>query len=348
MNRLNIIKKQLSGNKVASSSSNIPLNVLVTGAAGNIGYALVFLIAKGTMLGNRKINLHLLDIPQAEKALKGVEMELLDGAFPLVNKIIATSDYKVAFNQIDIALLVGARPRGPGMVRADLLKANAKIFVGQGQALNKYAKKSVKVVVVGNPANTNCLIAMHYAPSIPKKNFSALTRLDQSRAKSLLASKIGNINASEIKNVIIWGNHSKTQYPDVNHAYVMSNNGRLSIRSAINNDEYLNTEFIKTVQYRGAAIIKQRGKSSAASAANAVVDHVKSWVFGSDNEIVSMAICSDNNPYNIPNGLIYSFPVIIDKDGNINIVKNLTIDKFSRNKMIATANELIDEKKQAL
>jgi len=327
-----------------------PLNVLVTGAAGNIGYSLLFLIAKGTMLGNRRINLRLLDIPQAEKSLKGVAMELEDGAFPLLSSIVPTSDYKVAFDKVDIALLVGARPRGPGMVRADLLKANAKIFVGQGQALDKYAKKSVKVVVVGNPANTNCLIAMKNAPSIPKTQFTALTRLDQNRAKSQIANKLGNINPSQVKDIIIWGNHSKTQYPDVNQGYIEDypqKNMQTSIRSAIDNDEYLNTEFIKTVQYRGASIIEQRGKSSAASAANAIIDHVRSWYFGTDNEVVSMGVISDNNPYDIPDDLIYSFPVTI-KYGKWSIVKGYKIDDFSKQKMHDTAIELMEEKIQVL
>jgi malate dehydrogenase len=353
MNRLSQISAHLTGASCPNESkaAKKPVVVTVTGAAGNIAYSLLFMIAKGGLLGyDQPVELRLLDIPQSAQAMEGVAMELNDSSFPLISKLITTTDYKVAFSGVEIALLVGARPRGPGMVRADLLKANAKIFVGQGQALDKYASKNVKICVVGNPANTNCLILMKNAPSLPKSAFSALTRLDQNRAKSQLAAKI-NVAPSQIQNLIIWGNHSKTQYPDVNHGHIVDfpQKGLItSIRAAVQDEAYLNGDFIKTVQYRGAAIIKARGKSSAASAANAVIDHVYSWVNGTaDNEVVSMAVPSDGNPYGVPAGLIYSFPVKC-KNGQYTIVPGYQLDDFSKQKMAATADELIEERSQAL
>lgn len=273
-------------------------------------------------------------------------MELKDCSFPLLTKIIATTDYKTAFTDIDVALLIGAKPRGKGMVRADLLRENASIFKGQGEAIEKYSSRNIKVVVVGNPANTNCLITMKHAPSIPRSNFTALTRLDQNRAVSQLADKLG-CQVNDIHNVIIWGNHSKTQYPDISHAYITGKNDAVltSVRSAVNDDIWIEKEFISCVQQRGAAIIKARGLSSAASAANACLDHIRDWLCGSDGRIISMAVLSDKNPYGIADGIIYSFPVTCS-NGNWNIVK-LPVSEYSWEKMKDTEKELLDERKTA-
>lgn len=325
-----------------------PMSVLVTGAAGNIGYAILFMIAQGKMLGDIPIELRLLDIPPMAKALEGVKMELMDGAFPLVKKIVATTDYKTAFHDLDIALLIGAKPRGPGMVRADLLKANAGIFAGQGKALDQYAKKSVKVLVVGNPANTNALIAMRNAPSIPATSFSAMTRLDENRAKGQIAQKIG-VDVSQVNNVIIWGNHSKTQFPDVAHGTISdfpSPGHTTSIRAAVCDDRYLGGEFLTTVQQRGAAIIKARQKSSAASAASAAVDHMRSWVLGSNGKYVSMGVPSDGS-YGIPTGIIFSFPVVCS-DGGYKIVQGLKHSDWAHGKLKVTTDELLSERSMAL
>jgi len=294
---------------------------------------------------DQPVILHLLEIEPAMEALKGVIMELEDGAYPLLAGIVATSDVAVAFKDIDYAILVGAFPRKAGMERKDLLEKNAGIFKEQGKALNQYAKKTVKVVVVGNPANTNALIASHYAPDIPKENFTALTRLDHNRAKTQISARL-KIPVQNVHDVIIWGNHSATQYPDVNHGFVEMNDKKISIREAINDDEYLNGPFIKTVQQRGAAIIQARKLSSAMSAAKAVCDHMYDWVNGSGDEIVSMAVPSDGS-YGIKEGVIYSFPVKT-KDGKYEIVQGLKIDEFSRKKMDITYNELLEERKIAL
>jgi malate dehydrogenase len=322
---------------------------VVTGGAGNIAYAILFLIGKGCMLGpDQPIELCLLDIKPAEQALQGVLMELRDAAFPLVVKLVATIDYETAFRGADIALLIGARPRGKGMVRADLLKANASIFRGQGAALNKFASRNCKVLVVGNPCNTNALMCMVNAPSLPARNFTAMTRLDQNRAKAQIARKLG-VTVRQVRNVIIWGNHSKTQYPDVNHAYVQNvpqSGLNSSVRTAVNDDAWLNGDFISTVQQRGAAIIKARGKSSAASAANAAVDHMRAWCLGSGGEIVNMAVPSDGS-YGVPKGLIFSFPVTCAGDGSYKIVQGLTLDAFSKAKLALTIAELVQEKKSA-
>jgi len=271
-------------------------------------------------------------------------MEINDGSYPLVHEIIATVDPMVGFKDADVAVLVGAKPRSKGMERGDLLSANAKIFQIQGAALDKVAKKSVKVCVVGNPANTNALIASHYAPSIPKKNFSALTRLDLNRADSQIAKKTG-VSVSDINNIIIWGNHSATQYPDVNHATVRGT----PLREFIKDDVWLNDGFISKVAKRGAEIIGTKGKSSAVSAANAACDHVHDWFFGTPSfKCTSMAVISDGNPYGAPPGLMYSFPVQVGTDGNWHFVKGLKIDEFSRKKMDASAKELLEERKMAL
>lgn len=324
-----------------------PLSLCVSGAAGNIAYAMLFQIGSGAMLGhNQPIHLRLLDLPGMQDKLKGVEMELRDCAFPVFASITCTSSYEEAFKDLDLCILVGAKPRGPGMERKDLLKANAAIFKGQGEALNKYAKRSVKVCVVGNPANTNAMIAAMHAPDIPKENITALTRLDQNRALGLLSDRTG-IAVSCIKNVIVWGNHSKTQFPDTAHSYVQINGDVLPLRSLVNADHWLNEEFMSTVQDRGAAIIKARGMSSAASAANAAVEHMRDWVLGTaPGEFVSMAVPSDGS-YGVPTGLIFSFPVKC-KSGRYEIVQGLAMNDFAKQKMALTIAELVQEKTQAI
>eukprot|EP01083_Nonionella_stella_P028954 79827_1 len=324
-----------------------PWKVCVTGAAGNIAYAIIFAIGRGQLLGqNRPIEIRLLDIPPMQAALNGVVMELEDCAFPLITKIVGTTDYRTAFEDVDVALLIGARPRGPGMVRADLLKANAGIFAGQGKAIDEFASKNVKVCVVGNPANTNALICMKNAPSIPKKNFSAMTRLDQNRAIAQVANRLG-CSISKIKNVVIWGNHSKTQYPDVSHATVDGHSANGPVRTVVSDDVWLDGEFITTIQQRGAAIIAARKLSSAASAANACMDHVRDWICGTkEGQIVSMAVVSDGS-YGVPEDIIYSFPVTC-ANGEYSIVQGLPIDKNSRKLMDATAQELVEERTTAL
>jgi len=325
-----------------------PVKVVVTGAAGNIGYSIVFMIGEGQLLGpDQPLELRLLGIPGMEKQLHGLVLELEDCAYPLLAKIIPTTDYKTAFLDVDIALLIGARPRGPGMQRKDLLTANAKIFSGQGKALDAHASRNVKVLVVGNPANTNALIALKNAPSIPKANFTCLTYLDQNRAKSIIAQKVG-VPVAAVKNVVIWGNHSKTQYPDVNHAYIVDQTkGKIPVRTAVKDDAWLNGAFITDVQDRGAVIIEARQKSSAASAAQAAVDHVRTWFLGSHEEIVSMGLYSDGSLYGIPKDLIFSFPVIT-KAGSYEVVRDLKVDEFSRKKLTQTTKELLEERDQAL
>jgi len=324
-------------------SQPTPTRVLVTGAAGQIAYYLIFLVAKGDLLGpNQPIILHLLDVPFCKEALGGVELEIIDCAFPLVHGVVATTDVKEAFTNVDLALLVGAFPRKEGMERKDLLEKNASIFREQGAALDQYASKNVKVVVVGNPANTNAWLAMNAAPSIPKENFSALTRLDHNRAKAQIAARAG-VTAARVHNVVIWGNHSSTQYPDVSYGYVETASGKKSVKEAVNDQAYLQSDFITTVQQRGAAIIKARKLSSAASAAKAIIDHMRDWINGTpEGEYVSMAVRSDGS-YGIEEGLIYSFPVTI-KDGRYSIVQGLEVDEFSRKKLDLTAAELLDEK----
>ena len=289
---------------------------------------------------DQPVNLHLLDIKLAEQSLQGVIMEIEDCAFPLVNKIVPTFEYDEAFANADYALLVGAMPRKEGMLRKDLLKANVGIFKAQGESINRVAKKTIKILVVGNPANTNCYVCSHYAPSIPKENFSALTRLDHNRAKAQLALKL-NVSVRDISNVIIWGNHSNTQFPDVNHAVVRSGNTSKPIREAINDNQWLNGEFVSNVQQRGSLVISVRKLSSAASAARAITDHMRNWVLGTPKgEWVSMAVFSGE--YGIPEGVIYSYPVTC-QNGKYEIVKGLNIDEFARKMMTTTYDELKDE-----
>ena len=315
-----------------------PMHVAVTGAAGQIGYALLFRIAAGDLLGkDQPVVLHLLEVTPALKALKGVEMELLDGAFPLLRGIVTTDDARVAFDGVDVAMLVGARPRGPGMERKDLLEANAAIFSAQGRALNDHAKRTVKVLVVGNPANTNALIAMRNAPDLGPANFSAMTRLDHNRAISQLAVKAGADNV-DVKRMIIWGNHSNTQVPDAAHATV---DGRPAL--GLVEHEWVEGTFIPTVQKRGAEVIEARGASSAASAAAAAIDHVRDWVLGTpEDDWVSMAIPSEGW-YGVESGLIYSFPVTV-RDGVVRVVEGLEIGESVRTRMRATERELLEER----
>ena len=315
-----------------------PLNVAITGAAGQIGYALAFRVAAGGMLGaDQPINLHLLEITPALPALGGVLMELNDCAFPTLNKVIATDDAKVAFRDCHVGLLVGARPRGPGMERKDLLLANAQIFSAQGRALNEVADQSVRILVVGNPANTNALIASRNAPRIDRRRFTAMTRLDHNRALSQVAEKTGtHVNA--IKRMTIWGNHSSTQYPDISHALVNGRPARELVEQS-----WLEQNFIPTVQQRGAAVIKARGSSSAASAASAAIDHVRLWMLGTaEGDWTSMAVPSDGS-YGIKEGLIYSHPVAC-RNGEYQVVQRLSVDDFSRQRMDLTEKELREER----
>jgi malate dehydrogenase len=315
-----------------------PVRVAVTGAAGQIGYALLFRIAAGDMLGpDQPVILHLLEITPALPALQGVVMELNDCAFPTLAGVVATDDVNVAFKDVDYALLVGARPRGPGMERKDLLEANGAIFAPQGKALNDHAKRDVKVLVVGNPANTNALIAQQNAPDLDPNCFTAMVRLDHNRALSQLAEKTG-AHTTDIKRMTIWGNHSSTQYPDIHHATVK---GKPAI-DGVDGAWYKDT-FIPTVQQRGAAIIKARGASSAASAASAAIDHMRDWARGTaDGDWVSMGIPSDGS-YGIQPGVIYGYPVTI-KGGKFSIVQGLEIGTFSRERMDATDKELREER----
>jgi malate dehydrogenase len=315
-----------------------PVRVTVTGAAGQIGYALLFRIASGAMLGDdQPVILHLLDITPAMDALQGVRMELEDCAFPLLAGVVCTDDPSVGFKDADYALLVGARPRGPGMERKDLLEANAAIFSVQGKAIDQNASKNIKVLVVGNPANTNALIAQRNAPSISPRNFTAMTRLDHNRAMTQIAIKTGK-TFNDFTNMNIWGNHSATQYPDLFNAKVSGQTA-----SDLVDQAWLEADFIPTVQQRGAAIIKARGASSAASAANAAIGHVRSWALGTEgDDWVSMGVYSDGS-YGIAEGLIYSFPCRC-KDGEWAIVQGVEVNDFSRGKMEASEKELAEER----
>jgi malate dehydrogenase len=314
-----------------------PVRVAVTGAAGQISYSLLFRIAAGEMLGaDQPIILQLLEIPPAMDALGGVIMELDDCAFPLVQEIVASTDPDEAFKDVYFALLVGSRPRGPGMERKELLEANAQIFSVQGKSLNDHASSNVKVLVVGNPANTNCLIAQRNAPNIDPRQFTAMTRLDHNRAAAQLAEKTGN-HVTEVRDLAIWGNHSATQYPDITQATVAGTAAMELVEQS-----WVEDEFIPTVQQRGAAIIKARGLSSAASAANAAIGHMNSWALGTKGATVSMAVYSDGS-YGVTEGLIYSFPCTCE-DGQWKIVQGLEISDFSRSKMTETETELTEER----
>lgn len=315
-----------------------PVRVAVTGAAGQIGYALLFRIASGEMLGkDQPVILQLLDLPQAQAAVKGVMMELEDCAFPLLAGMVASDDPNVAFKDADYAILVGARPRSKGMERKDLLEANGAIFTVQGKALNDHASRNVKVLVVGNPANTNAYIAMKSAPDLPAKNFTAMLRLDHNRALSQLAAKTGKAVA-DIENMAVWGNHSPTMYADYRFATI----GGESVKQLINDDVWNSDVFLPTVGKRGAAIIEARGLSSAASAANAAIDHIRDWALGTNGKWVTMGIPSDGS-YGIPEGVMFGFPVTC-ANGEYTIVQGLEIDEFSRGRINVTLNELEEER----
>jgi len=315
-----------------------PVNVAITGAAGQIGYALAFRVASGQMLGpDQPVNLQLLEITAALPALSGVVMELNDCAFPTLNRVVATDDARAAFQDCHVALLVGARPRGPGMERKDLLLANAQIFSAQGKALDAVADRGVRVLVVGNPANTNALIAMKNAPALAPGNFTAMVRLDHNRALSQLAEKTGS-HVTKLKRLTVWGNHSSTQYPDLHHATV---DGKPAL--SLVDQAWYREQFIPVVQQRGAAIIKARGASSAASAASSAIDHIRDWVLGTpEGDWVSMAVPADGS-YGIPAGVIYGFPVTC-ANGSYQIVQGLAINEFSRDRMDATHRELTEER----
>ncbi|MBL7556292.1 MAG: malate dehydrogenase [Bdellovibrionaceae bacterium] len=319
-------------------ATKTPVRVAVTGAAGQIGYSLLYRIASGEMLGkDQPVILQLLEVTPAMQALKGVAMELDDCAFPLLKEIIQTDDPKVAFKDAEIALLVGARPRSKGMERKDLLEANAQIFTVQGKALNDVANKNVKVLVVGNPANTNAYIAMKSAPKLNPRNFTAMMRLDHNRALSQLATKTKTA-VGDIQKMVVWGNHSPTMYPDYRFAEV---NGK-AMKAAVNDETWYKETFIPTVGKRGAAIIEARGLSSAASAANAAIDHMRDWCLGTNGKWATMGVPSDGS-YGIPEGIIYGFPCTCE-NGDYKIVKGLEIDAFSKEKMEFTLKELTDER----
>ncbi|NOR26871.1 MAG: malate dehydrogenase [Desulforhopalus sp.] len=315
-----------------------PVRVAITGAAGQISYSLIFRVATGDMLGkDQPVILQLLEIPPAMGALEGVVMELNDCAFPLVSGIVSTDDPNVAFKDADYALLVGSRPRGPGMERSDLLKANGAIFTVQGKALNDHASRDVRVLVVGTPANTNALIAMKNAPDLNPRNFTAMMRLDHNRSLSQIATKTGS-HSTKVEKMVVWGNHSATQFPDISYSTV---NG-IPVKAKMDNEYYVN-EFIPTVQQRGAAIIKARGASSAASAASAAVDHMRDWALGSNDSWVSMGVFSGGNSYGINEELMYALPVICE-NGEWKEVQGLEISDFARKMMTATEEELLSEK----
>jgi len=315
-----------------------PVRVAVTGASGQIGYALLFRIASGDMLGkDQPVILQCLELPPAMKALEGVSMELQDCAFPLLRGVVRSDDPKKAFEGADYALLVGAKPRSKGMERADLLKENGKIFEGQGKALSEAASRDVRVLVVGNPANTNAMITSHFAKNINPNQITAMTKLDHNRGLAQLAEKTGS-KVTDIDNFAIWGNHSATQYPDISHTKI---NGK-SAREVIKDDKWVNDVFIPAVQQRGAAIINARGASSAASAASAAIEHMREWALGTDGRWTSWAVPSDGS-YGADKGIWYSYPVIV-KDGKYSIVQGLSVDQFSAQRMDVTRKELVSEK----
>ncbi|KYQ88543.1 malate dehydrogenase [Tieghemostelium lacteum] len=334
------VRNYSTSNFFVSGTGKKPLRVAITGASGQIGYQLCFRIASGEMLGkDQPVILQCLELPQALNALKGVSMELDDCAFPLLKGIVQTDDPNKAFEGADYALLVGARPRSKGMERGDLLKANAEIFSVQGKALNNHANRdTLRVLVVGNPANTNALIAARNAPNIDPKRFSAMTRLDHNRGLAQLAEKL-KCSVTDIEKFAIWGNHSATQYPDVTQTVVKGK----SAKTLINDEKWIKENFIPTVQQRGAAIIAARGLSSAASAASAAIDHMRDWTFGTNGQWTSMAVYSDGS-YGADKGLYFSFPVIVDKNGKYEIVQNIKLDQFSQERFDVTRKELLSEK----
>jgi malate dehydrogenase len=328
--------------------SKSPIRVLISGAAGQIGYALIPLVAGGQVFGlDQPVILHLLDIEPMKQVLQGVVMEVDDGAYPLVHGVVATSDYQQAFNNVQAAFLVGGFPRKAGMERKDLLEKNRPIFVDAGQALEKYADRNVKVLVVANPANTNCLVAAAHAPSIPKKNFSAMTRLDSNRAQSQVAQKLG-VAPVKVKNVLVWGNHSVTQVPDVSYAtFESADSKQLPVAGSVDEAWVFGT-FQPTVQKRGAAVISARGLSSAMSAANAAKDHMRDWFLGTPaGEYVSMSVVSDGSAYGVGKDIVYSFPCVC-KGGEYEIVKDLAVSDKIKELLKKTEQELVEERSEAL
>lgn len=322
-----------------------PIRVVVTGAAGQIAYSLLYMVAKGDVFGpNQPVILHLLDIPPMMTVVQGVVMELSDCALPLLRGVVPTADPDVAFKDVDAAFLVGAMPRKEGMERKDLLAANVGIFKVQGQAIERNAKRNIKVLVVGNPANTNALVCSKYAPSIPKENFTAMTRLDQNRATAHIAERL-DVSCADVSKVVIWGNHSSTQFPDIRHATATVKGATVSVSEAVKDDEYLKTQFIEKIQKRGAAVIAARKLSSAMSAAKAASDHMKDWWQGSSNW-VSMGVISDGS-YGVPADVVFSFPVTCS-DKKWTIVQGLEIDEFAKGKLDITAKELLEEREEAL
>jgi malate dehydrogenase len=332
---------------MAATGVKDPIRVVITGAAGQIAYSLIYQICNGEVFGkDQSLILHLFDITPMLGVLQGLIMEIDDCSLPLVKGVVTTDSEETAFKDVDVALFVGAMPRKEGMERKDLLSANVKIFKAQGLALDKYAKKTVKVLVVGNPANTNCYILAHYAQSIPRENFSCLTRLDHNRAKAQIANRL-KVSPDAVKNVIIWGNHSSTQFPDVRTATVTVKGADTPVYEAIKDDHWLKNDFISTVQKRGAAVIAARKLSSAMSAAKAMCDHMRDWWHGTkDNEWVSMGVISDGS-YGIEKGLVFSYPVKT-KGGHYTIVQNLSLDDWSRDMIEKTQKELVEEKNDAL
>jgi len=329
----------VSYNAFASTSSHKnPVRVTVTGAAGNIGYATVFRIANGDLLGkDQPVIIQLFDVPAARGALDGVAMELYDCAFPLLHSVVCSDQYSEGFKDTNYALLIGAKPRGPGMERGDLLKDNGKIFIDTGRAINDHSSRDVKVIVVGNPANTNCLIAAHHAKDLPKENFTAMTRLDHNRALYQLAAKTG-VHVEQVEKLCIWGNHSPTMYPDIHYATV---NGKKAPEQVDNN--WVDKDFIPTVQQRGAAIIKARKLSSAASAGSSAIDHIRDWVLGTKGKWTSMAVPSDGS-YGVEPGLIFSYPVTTE-NGKYKIVQGLTLNDEQKKRLQITKDELLSERK---
>lgn len=345
LRRLNMIREQLEA--TIKNDVKEPVRVLVTGASGNIGYSLCFMISQGRMFGaNQPVILHLFDLPNNLGRLNGLGLELTDGAFKLLKGIVYSTDPAVAFKDVDYAIMCGARPRTQGMERKDLLSVNSKIFEEQGKYFDMYAKKTVKVCVVGNPANTNALILAKNAPSINFKNFTALTRLDHNRAVAQLSEKL-KLDYDRIKNVIIWGNHSTTQHPDIDYCIVEDSDNTYPIKSMIADDKWIQNEFIKTVQQRGAAIIAARKMSSVASTATAICDHMRDWIIGTpDNSWVSMGVISKGE-YGAPTDVVFSFPVTC-KNGEWKIVENLKLSEFSKEKLAITGKELLEERTMAL
>lgn len=315
-----------------------PVRVSITGAAGNIGYAVAFRVANGEMLGpDQPVILHLIDLPFAEEKLKGVKMELDDCAFPLLHGVVCTSDPSVGFKDTNYNMLIGAKPRGPGMERGDLLKDNGKIFIDTGKAINDHSARDCKTLVVGNPANTNCLIAAHYAKDLPKENFHAMTRLDHDRGLSQLAEKL-KCKTTDIEKFAVWGNHSPTMYPDTHYMTVKGKPVQSSLDA-----KWLNDAFIPAVQQRGAAVIKARGSSSAASAGNAAISHIRDWVTGTNGQWTSFSVPTDGS-YNVPKGLIFSFPVTV-ANKKYSIVQGLKISEEAQRRIDTTTKELLEERK---